>query len=376
MLNLTFQKKNFLQKLNLSTCMQCGICSGSCPISLKSNFNVRRIVREALLKQEVPKHNEDYIWGCTTCSTCELRCPRELKPFELIIDVRNWLVEEGFVPPTLRDALESIYKHGNPWGRARAKRSEWIENLNVKIASEGENISLLYFVCCTAAYDPRVQNVAKALVKIFDRSNQDFRILGDNENCCGNEVYGMGEKGLFEWLMEENLNLFKRYSIERMVTTSPHCFNVFKNMYKEINFEVNHYTQYLLDLIERGKLKFSGKIEKIVTYHDPCFLGKRNNLYEEPRKIIENIPGVRFVEMHRNKTQSLCCEGGGGRMWFDLPGGRLAEERVEEAEEVGAEIILTSCPFCLLNLEDAVKTSGREETMKVLDLAEFIIGVI
>ena len=375
-MGLITQQENFLQKLNLLTCMQCGICSGSCPISLKSGLNVRRIIREALLKQEVPEHREDYIWGCTTCSTCELRCPRELKPFELIIDVRNWLVEEGFIPPTLRDALESVYKHGNPWGRARAKRSEWVEDLNVKIASEGENIGLLYFVCCTAAYDPRVQSVARALVKIFDRSNQDFRILGNSENCCGSEVYGIGEKGLFEWLMEENLNLFKKYSIEKMVTTSPHCFNAFKNLYKEINFEVNHYTQYVLDLIEKGKLKFSGRIEKTVTYHDPCFLGKRNNLYEEPRKIIENIPGVKFVEMWRSKAQSLCCEGGGGRMWFDLPGRRLAEERVEEAEETGAEIILTACPFCLLNLEDAVKTTGREGKIRVLDLAEFLVEAL
>ncbi|RLI05844.1 hypothetical protein DRO26_00970 [Candidatus Bathyarchaeota archaeon] len=364
-----------LQRLNLLGCIQCGVCTGSCPISLKSGFNVRKLVRETLLYKNLPEHEEDVIWGCTTCSTCEVRCPREIKPFELVVDIRSMLVEEGVVPPTIRDALESVYKHGNPWGRVRGKRSEWAEGLNVKQASEGEKISLLYFVGCTPAYDNRIQNVARALIKIFEKTGTDFRTLGNNENCCGSEVYGIGEKGLFELLVEENLNLFNRYDIKLMVTTSPHCYNIFKNKYNGLKFEVQHYTQYIAKMIEKGKLKFSKKREETVTYHDPCFLGKKNGIYEEPRLVIENIPGVKFVEMERSKSQSLCCEGGGGRMWFDFSGERLSEVRVKEAVQTGASILLTSCPFCLLNLEDAVKTTGMEETIKIMDIAEFIAEV-
>jgi len=369
-------EQEILQRLNLLACMQCGICSGSCPITVKAPLNIRRIIRELVLTRKLPKHKEEYIWGCTTCSTCEVRCPRELKPYELLIDIRNWLVEEGEVPVNIRDALESVYKHGNPWGRARSKRSEWAEGLNLKQPTQDEKISLLYFVGCAPAYDSRVQEVAKALVKIFGKMGEDFRFLGNDETCCGSEIYSMGEKGLFEWLVEENQNLFNKYAIDLMVTTSPHCFNIFKTRYPEIKFEVQHYTQYLCNQLEKGKLKFQEKFEATVTYHDPCFLGKRNNIFEEPRKILETIPGIKFVEMPRNKAQSLCCEGGGGRMWYDLPGERLAEARIMEAESTGAEIIVTSCPFCLINLEDAVKTTGKEEKIKVMDLAEIVAQTI
>ncbi len=362
-----------IQKLNLFGCMQCAICSGSCPISLKfDGFNIRRIIRKAVFSRELPKLSENEVWGCTTCGTCMIRCPRDLKPFETVLEIRSKLIEEGGIPPTIRDALESVYKHGNPWGRIRDKRSEWAEDLNIEKPKEGETVPLLYFVCCSVAYDPRAQSIGRALVNIFRKTGLNFKTFGNEENCCGNEVYHMGEKGLFEILVEDNLNLFNQYNIELMVTSSPHCYNAFKNLYTGINFEVKHYTQLLSDLIDKGKLKFSKSIEKVVTYHDPCFLGKRNNIYDEPRKIIESVPGVKFVELILTRSQSLCCEGGGGRMWFDLPNGRLAERRIEEASEVGAEIILTSCPFCLINLEDAVKTTGKEDVIRVMDIAEFV----
>lgn len=358
----------------LLECIQCGACTGGCPVSLKSKLNVRRLMHNIALSKSLVIPTENELWSCTTCSTCEVCCPKKLSPVDVIIEVRGVVVEGGQIAPTIRDALEGVYKHGNPWGWIRSKRSEWAQGLKIKHVSEGAE--LLYFVGCMPSYDSRVQEVAKALVRCFNKANVDFGILGNEESCCGNEVYGMGEKGLFELLVEDNLKLFEKYDINRMVTTSPHCYNAFKNRYGKTSFEVQHYTQYVADLIEKEKLTLSKEVKKVITYHDPCFLGKRNNVYDEPRKIIESIPGVNFVELDRSRERSLCCEGGGGRIWFDIPGERLAEIRVRDAVDVGAEILATACPFCLSTLEDAVKTTGCEGSIKVMDIAELVSEAI
>jgi len=245
--------------------------------------------------------------------------------------------------------------------------------LKVKYVSEGEKTELLYFVGCAASYDSRAQEVARALVKNLNTLGIDFSILGNKETCCGNEVYSLGEKGLFEILVEKNLSLLDRYGISRILTTSPHCFNAFKNKYGK-DLTVQHYTQYFADLIDKGKLKFPQRIEKVVTYQDPCFLGKHNDIYDEPRKIIENIPGIKLVELNLSRGRSVCCEGGGGRMWYDIPGerGRLAETRVKEAIDVGADTLAVACPFCLLTFDDAIKTTGNEDKIQVMDIMELV----
>jgi len=350
------------------------MCTGGCPISIKSGLNVRRLVRELAIFKDYSRISEEQLWGCTTCSTCELRCPKEISPVNVLLTIRSLMVETGKVPPTLRDALESVYMHGNPWTRARTKRTEWAEGLSIKHASEKAEI--LYFVGCTPAYDTRVQEVARAFAKCLAEAKVDFSILGTEENCCGNEIYGMGETGLFELLMEENKKLFDKYGVERIVTTCPHGFNALKNMYNGLNAEVIHHTQLLLNLIEERKIKLNKEVNATVIYHDPCFLGKRNGIFDEPRRLLESIPGVKLIEFERNKSRSLCCEGGGGRMWFDIPGTRLAELRATEAAESGADIIAVSCPFCLLTITDAVKTTGLEEKIQVLDVAEILLKAI
>ncbi len=350
------------------------MCTGSCPVARKANLNIRRYMREVAIGGKATVHPENELWSCTTCATCELRCPKELSPYSFLLDIRSIAVEEGKIATTLRDALESIFKNGNPWGRIRGKRSEWAEGLNVKHVSQGTEI--LYFVGCTAAYDPRVQEVSRSLVKCFETAGVDFGILGEEESCCGSEVYGMGEKGLFEYVVEENMKLFNKYNIKRIVTSCPHGFHSFKNRYGEINFEVQHHTQLLASLIDDGKLKLSKELNKTIIYHDPCYLGKQNNIYDEPRRILENIPGVKLVEFDRSRERSLCCEGGGGRMWIDIPGERLAEIRVKDAVEAEAEIIATACPFCLLTIEDAVKTTGHEEKIQVMDITEILSQTI
>lgn len=362
--------QELVQKHKLLECIQCGMCTGSCPVARKANLNVRKYMREVSASGLVAIHPKDELWSCTTCATCGLRCPKEIVPYDFLIDIRSLVVEKGEIATTLRDALESTFKNGNPWMRIRSKRTEWAQDLNIKHASQG--VDVLYFVGCTPAYDPRVQEVAKSLVTCLEKAGVNFGTLGEEENCCGNEVYGMGEKGLFELLVEENAKVFNKYNVKRLVTSCPHSYHSFKNRYGATSFEVLHHTQLLTELIGEGKLSFSKKLDKTVIYHDPCFLGKQNSIYDEPRKVIESIPGVKLVEFDRSRERSLCCEGGGGRMWVDVPGERLAEIRMKRSAEAGAEIVATACPFCLLTFEDAVKTTGLEGKVQVLDAAELL----
>jgi Fe-S oxidoreductase len=212
-------------------------------------------------------------------------------------------------------------------------------------------------------------------VKSLNTLGIEFSILGNQETCCGNEVASIGEKGLFEELVDKNLGIFDRYHISEIITSSPHCFHAFKNRYGG-KLQVRHYTQYLADWIEKGKAPFSRKVEKVVTFQDPCFLGRHNAVYEEPRRILESIPGVKFVELNMSRKRSVCCEGGGGRMWYDLPGERLAEIRLKEALDVGAEVLAVACPFCLLTFDDAIKTTETEDAIQTMDIMELLVQAL
>lgn len=250
------------------------------------------------------------------------------------------------------------------------------EDVKVKDFSQGDPAQYLYFAGCTASFDPRIQEVAKALVFGLQQAEVDFGILGNDEQCCGNEIRRMGEAGLFEELVEKNIKRFESYGIENIITMCPHGFNALKNEYPQGKFDVLHTTQLLAKRLEEGKLSFTQEIKKVVTYHDPCFLGKQNGVFDEPRILLNAIPGLTFKELDRSRQKSLCCEGGGGRMWVESSsdtGQRLAEIRVNDAVELGAEILVTACPFCILTLEDAVKTSGHEEHIKVMDVTELLV---
>ncbi|MCJ7631538.1 (Fe-S)-binding protein [Candidatus Bathyarchaeota archaeon] len=358
------------QKHKLLECIQCGMCTGGCPVSRKANLNVRKYMLEVATNSQLSIHPQNELWSCTTCATCAILCPKEINPYDFLIDIRSLAVEEGQVATTIRDALESTFKNRNPWGRIRSKRSEWTQGLNIKHVSQ--DVDALYFVGCTTAYDPRAQKVARSVVNCFEKAGANFGTLGDEENCCGNEVYGMGEKGLFEFLVEENMKLFNKYGVKKLVTSCPHAYHSFKNRYAQTSFEVLHHTQVLADLISKGKFTWKGEVKKTVIYHDPCFLGKQNGVYDDPRKVIESIPGVKLVEFDRSRERSLCCEGGGGRIWIDIPGERLGEIRARDAVESGAEILAVACPFCLLIFEDAVKTIGCEGKIQVMEVAELV----
>jgi Fe-S oxidoreductase len=370
--------KTFVHDYNLSICIQCGTCTGGCPVKWRSPLNMRRLVRQSYVEIDPSSlFKKPELWACTTCSTCSLRCPAGVKNVEFIMGIRNYLANQGEVPSTIRDALENTFLHGNPWGRFRDRRADWTKDLGVKLVGEASTETLLY-VGCAPSYDPRVQSVSTALVKIFQQANLDFGILGKKESCCGNEIRRMGEQALFKKLAKDNTNLFKKSGIKRIVTISPHCFNAFKNEYPDFDIPVQHYTQVIAELIETGKLKMPEALNISVTYQDPCFLGKQNQVFDEPRKILTSIPGLEFSEMERSKQRSLCCEGGGGRMWTEggTEGSRNGEIRVNEAVALGAKVLATSCPFCLLTLEDAVKISDSADRIVVKDIAELVAEAI
>lgn len=370
--------KTMIQDYQLNLCIQCGTCTGGCPVRFRSPLNMRRLVRETHLQKDLPQVlKRPELWACTTCSTCSLRCPAGVKNVEMIMGIRGILTRQGDVPSTIRDALEQTFLHGNPWGRSKDRRADWAKDLGVKVLGE-EKSETLFYVGCTPSYDPRAQNISKALVKIFQKVGLDFGILGKKEACCGNEIRRMGEQTLFRKLAKDNLALFQKSGLKKIITISPHCYNAFKNDYPENQMEVFHYTQLLSEWIGSGKLKLEKNLEARVTYQDPCFLGKQNKLFDEPRKILSSIPGVEFVEMDRSRERSLCCEGGGGRMWAEggTTGSRNGEIRVKEAKALAAKIIATACPFCLLTLEDAVKLAGLTDEIVIKDVSELVAEAI
>ncbi len=359
-----------VQQFGLTACIQCGKCTGGCPISPKSALNPRALIYQMLLGESFEVVSRAELWDCTTCSTCGLRCPKGVKAVDLIIGLREMWIESGKIPTTLRAPLTATLNQGNPLVLAREDRSLWAEGLKVKNIAEGAGVAA--FVCCENAYDPRVQRVPRALVNVLRAAQVDFGTLGLDEQCCGSEIRRLGEAGLFEYLRDDNLDKFRAAGVKKMVTTSPHCFNVFKNEYAGAEFAVEHYTQMVARLIADGNLKFSNKFQATVTYQDPCFLGKQNGIYDEPRAILKGIPGVKFVEMDRSRERSQCCEGGGGRMWLEGTNTkvRLANDRIQQALETGAQVLATACPFCFLTLTDAVSATGHENDIRVMDILQ------
>jgi Fe-S oxidoreductase len=375
---LQIESRQFAKERGLFACIQCGKCTGGCPMAMKTKLNPRALIYRVLIAGNgFNLEGREELWDCTTCSTCYSRCPKQVNPMEAIVAMRSAIVEKGRIHPNVKMALESTFRNGNPLKMPRSDRDLWAKDLQVKAFADA-GAEYLYYVGCTPSYDPRGQKVARALVQVLGSAGVDFGILGNDENCCASEVRRLGEAGLFEAIVEENTEMFKELGVEKMFTISPHCFNVFKNDYRSIEagaksgVQVQHYTQVLAGLVKDGRLKFNGSFEKKVTYHDPCYLGKHNGIFDEPRDVLANIPGLDLIEMDRSREKSLCCEGGGGRMFLEgtNPGTRLAQMRVKEALDTGAEILATACPFCLLTLDEAVKHLNVEDKLRVLDIAE------
>jgi Fe-S oxidoreductase len=345
---------------------------------MKSTLNPRKLVYcylndlcQGLSAEELG------LWECTTCTTCTERCPKGVMPADLVVEMRSKIIESGRMTTQIQGALESTFVQGNPWGRGREKRMEWAAGLDLPVLKPGDKTDVLLFTCCTNAYDPRCQPAAQALVKLLRAAGVEFGVIGEEETCCASEQKRIGEQGMFEELRDSNTKLIKERNPKRVIVTSPHSYNAFKNDYPGLDVPVTHYTQLLAELMEAGKLKPKRQLEEVVTYHDPCYLGKQNKVFEQPRQVLQALAGDRFVELDRSRETSLCCEGGGGRMWFESAGkGRLAETRVTDSIDLGATILATACPYCTLTLEDAVKTTDSEAKLRIKDVAELLAEAI
>ena len=354
-------------------CYQCGACTAACPWHIVRNFPPRRMIHQAQLG--LSDFEAEDMWLCVTCNACVQRCPRGVEIIDIMRALRRSITSLGVAqaPDALRMTIKNISSLGNPLGEPAEKRVDWAKDLDVKTYTEGTEV--LYFSCCIPAYDAKIQRAARATVKILKQAEIDFGILDGTENCCGESVRKAGDENLFQRLAQNNIAIFNKNRVTKIVVTSPHCYHSFKNEYPELGgkFEVWHFSQYLAELIKEGRLKFTQEINKRVTYHDPCYLGRHNDIYQAPRQVLESIPGLELVEMAYCRENSLCCGGGGGRIWMETKKGeRFSDTRIEQALEVGAEIMAVACPYCMSNLDDSLLTSGKEESLEIRDIAELV----
>ena len=354
-----------------SPCFQCGVCTAACPWSLVKDetVSVRKMIRTAQLG--LPGWSKD-VWLCTTCQWCETRCPRGVDITKVITGLRRLAWKERDVPDGLPTLLWDIYFDGNTWGRPPSERPLWTKDTKVKEFSPDDDI--LLYVGCTPSYDRRIQKVARALVSVLETAGVKFGTLGEREPCCGDAVRALGHEEYLAEIIDANSRFFEEVGVKTAVAISPHCFDMFHSRYPNLSgdFRPLHYTQYLLELIEGERLKFENELPMKITYHDPCYLGRRNNMYDEPRRILAAIPGIELVEMERTREEALCCGGGGGRMWLETAAGeRFSDLRVQEATGTGAEALVTSCPHCISCLEDSLSVVGVSD-LRVLDLVEVV----
>ena len=359
-------------------CYQCGKCDVVCPWNKVRKFSIRKIIREASFG--LTQIESEDIWRCTTCGTCPQQCPRGVKQVELGVALRRVASKYDVFPASVRSARNvraSLRIEGNPLGEERKRRADWANGLSVKPFAEG--MEVLYFVGCYFSYDPRLKKVAAATANILDRAGVDFGILGEKESCCGESVRKTGGEDVFKTLAKENIKTFIDSGVKKILVSSPHCYHTFKNEYPEfmVNFEVVHISQFLVELIRKGRLEIKREYGKKVTYHDPCYLGRHNGIYDEPREILRKIPGLELVEMPNSRQDSLCCGGGGGRVWMDTPRSeRFSELRLGQADEVGAEVLATSCPYCITMFEDSRLSRENEDAVRIMDVTEILQEVI
>jgi Fe-S oxidoreductase/nitrate reductase gamma subunit len=383
--------------LDLEACTNCGRCQDVCPAHLTEKpLSPRRMTQNLCkhLRREGPKLlatpleqrqpeaimgktvGEDELWACTACMACEEVCPVYIEQIVRNIDLRRYLVlMETKFPSELKPVFKNLMNNKNPWGMSRGLRAEWAKPLKASMLSRGADRGILFWVGCVGSFDDRNTDVAISLVSILQFLGIQFWILGTEEECCGDPARRTGNEYLFQTIAQANIELFHKYGVKQILTMCPHCFHTLKNEYPQFGgeFQVLHYTQFLADLLSQGKLKFTKPLHKVITYHDSCYLGRGNQIYEAPRKILRAIPGLQLVEMERHRNRSFCCGAGGGRMWMEEKiGKRINQMRAIQALGTKAVWVATACPYCLTMLRDGIKEIGQGENMAAFDLCELV----
>ena len=329
------------------------------------------------ISQLIDIFDYDEIWSCTTCGSCQEQCPVFVEHIPKTIEMRRHLaLDEGEISAEAQLALTNMERYGNPLGLEKGTRSDWCKELNIPTLEEIGNPDILYWVGCSGAFDVRNRKVSTALIKVMKQAGINFSIIGSEEMCCGDSARRLGEEYLYQTLAEGNIELLKEFEFKKIVTHCPHCLNTLKNEYPQMGgeFEVVHHSQFILDLINSGKITLEKPIPASITYHDSCYLGRYNNIYQEPRKIISAIPQTSLSEMDRSFDRSFCCGAGGGRMWMEeeTVGQRINVNRVEQALKTGISYLATGCPFCLTMMDDGVKAQAQGEKVLTRDIAELV----
>jgi len=359
-------------------CYQCGICDVVCPWNRVRAFSMRKIVRQAAFG--LTEIEGEDIWRCTTCGTCPQRCPRGVRQIELGVSLRRIATEYGVFPDSVSPVVTvgaSLMAEGNPFDLERAKRADWAEGLPVKTFTEG--MEILYFPGCYLSYDPRLKKVAAATARILAKAGVDFGILGPEESCCGESIRKTGNEQAYRHLARRNIKAFIDHGVKKILVSSPHCFHTFRNEYPEfsVNFEIVHISQYLRELMQEGRLKPAREYAKRITYHDPCYLGRHNGVYDAPREVLGRVPGAQLIEMEERRESSFCCGGGGGRIWMETSKAeRFSDLRLKQAVDTGAEVLVTACPYCITNFTDSRLGLGPDQAIEIKDITEVVAEAV
>ena len=385
------------QLLDSIACTECGRCTNVCPAyntdKLLSPMKIITDIRHELYSQYLDKNDTDGIvgkpitdtelWSCTTCGACMEECPVLINHIPTFTDMRRYLVlSEGKPHPQAAESLEKTMNTGNPWGFSQSERTKWAKDAGIELPlmSEKKEADVLYWVGCAGSYDPRNQKVAKAMVEILEAANVDYAVLGNEETCTGDSARRLGEEYLFETMALQNIETFNKYKFNKIITPCPHCFHTIGNEYGDFdgNYEVQHHSQFIMELIENKKLNVKKYLNDKITYHDACYLGRHNGEYEAPRNVIDSIlKDGKLIEMERNRKNSFCCGAGGGNMWYDIDDGeRINYARFQEAIDTKVDTVATACSFCTFMLDDAMKVKGKEDSMQVLDIAEMVASAL
>ncbi|MDP2646794.1 MAG: heterodisulfide reductase-related iron-sulfur binding cluster [Desulfobacterales bacterium] len=410
---------NWKQGLDLYTCTECGRCKEVCPtyttdkplnlhdfndnLKLELLENAANIIQRAGLSAAVKENKdpaqvekikeqvmalkskkqligdviaEDTLWACTTCRACEEVCPVTIEHVPRIIAMRQGqtLMAEAY-PKELNPALKGLERNGNPWGIGYDKRADWAEGLGIKMMADDPDVDYLLWVGCAGSFDDRSKKVSKSLAKILQKAQVSFAILGVEEKCTGDFARRVGNEMLFQMMAQENIETLNNYKVKKIITACPHCLNALKHEYPQMggNYELIHHTQFIDQLVREGKIKIKPALEGALTYHDPCYLGRYNAIFDQPRSILQSVSNGGFKELERHGRESFCCGAGGGRMWMEETiGKRINLERSEEIVARRVSNVAVSCPFCLTMIEDGMKDLGKEEQIKTMDIAELV----
>lgn len=353
---------------NPGECYQCGTCTATCP--LNGIHEEKLTIRKILHRAQLGLPPDPLVWKCSSCKLCEVRCPREVDIVGSFHMLRNYSYKQREMPTEFEGLLWNVLEEANPMGEAKSGRNTWMQGLDLKPA---EKSKMMFYVGGPAAYDPRLQKVAKSMVGIMQKTNQDFGVLM-NEPSSGEAVYEISDDAFMDHMLTNNVKQFNETGVEKIVTLSPHAYNIMKHIYPYygLDAEVVHYTEYLDQIWNNDNMKFANKLDMEVTYHDPCYLGRWNGVYDAPRNLIEAIPGVTMTEMDETKSQAICCGGGGNQIYKETEEDvRLSDVRVNSAAKTGASAMITSCGYCIQNFEDSSKTTGKN--IQINDLIELVM---